>query len=248
MDPVGFIRETGKTVIWIAREKFLWDNKIKANFRSIDVEPKNKSHVFLLHCAKFIFMRFRLFMLSLLAGSMVYSQQTANNTNSEKLDETAPLNAFELKLNAFELLVSPAIGIHTEKYLNQFSSVGAYLYFNFNRDDSSFRYETFEISPFYRQYFGNRKKNTGAGFFTEIFASFLNVQEYDYRYYDYYVYPGYDIERSTQGTAAMGITIGHKWINPGNFTFEIHAGAGRYLSDTYYDAYPRIGFLLGKRF
>lgn len=194
-------------------------------------------------------MRFRLFTLSLLVSATVFGQQMDAATNVTTTDENMTIKAFELKLNAFELLVSPAIGIHTEKYLNQFSSVGAYLYINFDNDEySSYRYENFEISPFYRQYFGNKKKNKGAGFFTEIFASVVSVQEYDYRYYSYDVYPGYDVDPSKDGAFAMGITIGHKWINSGNFIFEIHAGAGRYLTDIDYEAYPRIGFLLGKRF
>ena len=52
-----------------------------------------------------------------------------------------------------------------------------------------------------------------------------------------------------------GAVIGRKWVNEKRYTFEIHAGIGRYFvfesnGNAYHQdtAYPRINFAIGRRF
>ena len=81
----------------------------------------------------------------------------------------------ELKLNMFELLVMPAIGITYERYINPTSSFGAYGFFNFGIDEG-YRYEKFEFAPFYRIYFQRRDKLDNKGLYTEVFTSVALVK------------------------------------------------------------------------
>ena len=176
--------------------------------------------------------------------------ETTKVSETTKITEAPKKN--ELKINAFDLLVNPAIGINYERSINKHSSYGVYGFINFqNNSYNMYRYENFEIAPFYRQYFGDNTKINGSGYFTEFFAAITSVDFYEGFYYDsYYGEKKYLIEYTESNIAAfaMGILIGYKWINLGNFTFEMHLGAGRYLSNTPADnAYPRLGFMIGKR-
>lgn len=174
--------------------------------------------------------------------------------NSLETDSIQPKN--ELKLDIFQLIVLPGIEITYERFIDDYSSWGVTGFVNFDFDGSqAYRYENFEISPFYRFYF-NKKNSSNAGFFVQPFLS-LTQGEYDtYRnyYYDDIIDGNGMNERNFFGLAA-GALIGKKWINQKNYTFEITAGIGRLLTkeeeEGYYmdsTAYPRINFAIGKQF
>ena len=91
-------------------------------------------------------------------------------------------------------------------------------------------------------------QNTGA-------IDSLTSGEYDYYPYDY----TYDSSNNSGVKdffgLAGGAVIGRKWVNQKKYTFEIHAGVGRYFAfektnNAYREgtAYPRINFAIGKRF
>ena len=161
----------------------------------------------------------------------------------------------EVKLDIFQLIVLPGIEIIYECFIDDYSSWGINGFINFDFDASqAYRFENFEISPFYRFYF-SRKKTPNVGFFVQPFIS-LTQGEYDtYRYdhnneyYDYHY-----TERNFFGLAAVAL-IGRKWVNQKNYAFEISAGIGRLIAkeekNNYFyhsTAYPRINFATGKRF
>lgn len=170
--------------------------------------------------------------------------------NSLEKDSIKPKNEF--KLDIFQLIVLPGIEIVYERFIDNYSSWGVNGFINFDFDGSqAYRYENFEISPFYRFYF-NRKKTPNAGFFVQPFLSLTqgnyNTYNYDYNY-DYSTG-----ERNFFGLSA-GALIGKKWVNQKNYIFEINGGIGRLITKEeenryYYDstAYPRINFAIGKRF
>ncbi|MDC3133015.1 hypothetical protein OA501_02250 [Flavobacteriaceae bacterium] len=188
-------------------------------------------------------MKFKLLTVSFLMAICNYGQTKSLISETTKVNEAPKKN--ELKINAFELLVNPAIGINYERNINKYSSYGVYGFINFQ--SGMYRYENFEIAPFYRQYFGDNSKINGSGFFSEFFAAITSVDFYENYYYDSYY--GNSNAESNDVALAMGILIGYKWINLGNFIFEMHLGVGRYLSYTPTDsAYPRLGFMIGKRF
>ena len=173
--------------------------------------------------------------------------------NSTLTDSIAPKQ--EVKLDIFQLIVLPGIEVVYERFIDDYSSWGINGFINFDFDASqAYRFENFEISPFYRFYF-SKKKTPNMGFFVQPFIS-LTQGEYDTYSYDY-IDDFYDhsyIERNFFGLAA-GALIGRKWVNQKNYVFEISAGVGRLIAkedehNYFYDstAYPRINFAIGKRF
>lgn len=194
-------------------------------------------------------MKPHLILLGFLFSLSLWGHQTSDMALLAFDNDTISIKNNEIKINAFEILISPAIGITYERIINKHSSFGVYGFINFSKDDFPYRYEKFELAPFYRQYFGNKQKNYGNGFFTEIFTAVTSVDEAD----DYFLIDIYSSPNRIQSTNnisfAMGLSIGYKWVNSGDFVFEIFTGAGRYLiSSISNSAYPRIGFMLGKRF
>ena len=148
----------------------------------------------------------------------------------------------EVRLDIFQLIVLPGIELSYEHYIDDVSSWGVSTFFNFDRSYSEgYRFESFEVSPYYRLYF-RAKKDHNSGFFVQPFVS-LTQGVYD----NYDGSNGYYSESDYFGFAA-GALIGRKWVNKLKYTFEIHVGVGRFLNFEEGSAYPRINFAIGKRF
>lgn len=177
------------------------------------------------------------------------------NTNAQnKAAKDSLINKHEIRLDLFQLIVLPGIDLTYERFIDDLSSWGVTAFINFDNEFSEgYRFEHFEISPYYRLYFKSKNANN-SGFFVQPFLS-LTSGEYDY-------YPdNYNYESSNNNGVedffgfAGGALIGRKWVNQKRYTFEIHAGVGRYFAfektnNAYRDntAYPRINFAIGKRF
>lgn len=171
--------------------------------------------------------------------------------------EIEPLpSKHELRLDIFQLVVLPGIEITYERFIDDYSSWGVNGFVNFDFDDSqAYRYENFELSPYYRFYF-SKKNIRNAGFFVQPFMSLTQGEYPTYRnyYFDDIIDGSGNVDRNFFGLAA-GALIGKKWINLKNYTFEITAGVGRLLTKEEQNgdfidstAYPRINFAIGKRF
>ena len=173
----------------------------------------------------------------------------AQQTSEEEKEPEAKVEKSELKLNMLEIIVNPAIGITYERFLNPYSSYGAYAYVNF-KPNNGYRSEQFEIAPFYRIYFQRQEKKLNQGLFTEIFlginkgeTEYYQNEDYEYNYYD-----SPDLLLQEYLGVALGVTIGYKFMNFNDYSFEIFGGAGRFLNDQEVLAYPRLGISIGKRF
>ena len=100
-----------------------------------------------------------------------------------------------------------------------------------------------------------KSKNTNnSGFFVQPFLS-LTSGEYDYYPIDYTFESSNNSGLKDFFGLAGGALIGRKWVNQKKYTFEIHAGVGRYFAfeknnNGYLEgtAYPRINFAIDKRF
>jgi len=171
-----------------------------------------------------------------------------------KSTQDSLINQQEIRLDLFQLIILPGIDASYERFIDNVSSWGvtAFIYFD-NEFSEAYRFQHFEISPYYRLYFKS-KNARNSGFFVQPFLS-LTSGEYDY-YSDNYN----DYSSSNNGVKdflgfAGGALIGRKWVNQKRYTFEIHAGVGRYFifekaNNAYRNntAYPRINFAIGKRF
>ncbi len=188
---------------------------------------------------------------------MCFSLQPLFAQEEEKQEEDLPVH--EIRLDIFQLIVLPGIDVSYEHFIDEVSSWGISGFVNFNLDED-YRYESFEISPYYRLYFSQKKRHN-TGFFVQPFLSFTKGV-YDYNTYLYEPSNssydvGYFTEKDFTGLSG-GALIGYKWVNQKNYSFEIHGGVGRYFitnikeqkgyNYTNGTAYPRINFSIGKRF
>lgn len=194
----------------------------------------------------------RSFPFLLLSIFFCWSINAQNNAAKDSL-----ITKHEVRLDIFQLIVLPGIDVSYERFIDDLSSWGVSAFINFDDEFSeAYRFEHFEISPYYRLYF---KKNNAhnSGFFVQPFLS-LTSGEYDY--YSEELNFNAANNSSDYGVndffgLAGGALIGRKWVNQKRYTFEIHAGVGRYFvlesdSNAYRDgtAYPRINFSIGRRF
>lgn len=145
----------------------------------------------------------------------------------------------EIKLDIFDALALKTVEVSYEKHLNKQTSVGISGLLNFENKNVDFKYnEKRALTPFFRHYFTTVKN---WNFFGEGFFS-LNFGEKKETYGNITVFEDY-----TDG--ALGIGIGSKYISEGNFTIDIHAGAGRNLFSKDSPAImPRVGVNIGWRF
>lgn len=144
----------------------------------------------------------------------------------------------EVKVGAIKLLAGPILE-GTYEYINNgdftygISVLG-------NLDTKNDYYEDFSLTPFARFYFQETKEFGAKGLFVEGFAKY-STGRYDY--------DSYDLDRK-YSAAALGVSVGQKWINRTGFVFEVLAGIGRTLgnSDVKPDFIFRGDLNLGYRF
>jgi hypothetical protein len=164
---------------------------------------------------------------------------------------------YEVKLNAFSLIVFSSLDVSYEYLLNKDSSFGIGVFYNFNDVDNDLYYpKRFSITPYYRWYFSETR--FARGFFVEGFGM-LNTYE-DNEYYNYY----YDNngnyisnnETFKETDFALGVSVGGKFIIKSGFTAEIYGGVGRNIFNNdsnnnvnfSNDLITRGGISLGYRF
>ena len=78
----------------------------------------------------------------------------------------------ELRLDAIEALVVPTIEINYEYVLSRYSGLGAAISFSFDGDDDVVGENNFAITPYFRQYFFNKREYGARGFFVEGMLQF----------------------------------------------------------------------------
>jgi hypothetical protein len=186
-----------------------------------------------------------IYSIILMASLRIYAQEEDNITKVEvvnQFDNVEVSEKNEVRLNALDLLVHPALSLSYERLVNESNGYGVSIFANFGDNDTS--YQSFNITPYYRFYFLNRKDYGASGLFVEAFSSFSSVNFDDW----------YGAETANEFQFSMGIGFGKKWVNRNGFTFELFAGVGRYFIDrdtdnySHPEAHGRIGLSVGKRF
>jgi hypothetical protein len=162
---------------------------------------------------------------------------------------------YELKINAFNLIAFAALDLSYERLINEDSSYGVAVFYNFSdyeTDDIGFP-KKFSVTPYYRWFFSENKY--ARGFFVEGFGMLNTYQDY-YNSYDNYGYFNYG-EIETETAFALGISVGGKFVTKAGFVAEVLLGVGRNLikgesNDDYVyfenDIVGRFGISLGYRF
>ena len=175
----------------------------------------------------------------------VYAQENNEDvTKVEVVNQYEEVEFFEkneIRLNALDLIVHPALSISYERLVNESNGYGISLFANFGDNNTS--YQNIAFTPYYRFYFLNRKDFGASGIFVEAFSSFSTVD-----------FDGDTNTDSGEFQFSMGVVLGKKWVNRNGFTFELFAGVGRYFinretDDSYHpEAHGRFGIAIGKRF
>jgi hypothetical protein len=174
-----------------------------------------------------------------------FSQETENF-------EAGPQGRHELRLDAFEALAFKTIEVNYEYIISKYSGAGAAISVNLDDESIGGYGENFAITPYYRQYFLNKKEYGARGLFVEGNMQ-LAAGENEIYFYSYNPNTDSYIEGTTKDSwfdAGLGLTIGQKWVSNNGFTFEISAGGGRYFlnDDAAPGGYFRGGILVGYRF
>lgn len=181
-------------------------------------------------------------MISSLIG---FSQDSENS-------DLGPQGQHELRLDALDALAFTTIEFNYEYVISKYSGAGAAISFNLGDETIDNYGRNFAFTPYYRQYFLNKKEYGARGLFVEGSIQ-VAVGEQSYYYTNYNPNTGSYIDGMTKEKwfeTGLGLAIGQKWVSNNGFVFEISAGGGRYLldSDDAPEAYFRGGILVGYRF
>lgn len=145
----------------------------------------------------------------------------------------------EVKVDIGDALVIKTLELGYENYVIEQTSVGISALFNFEKESADFKYnENTMITPFVRHYFSVDKSWNPFGELFLAYNSGKNIEETlgvttEQRYSD----------------GALGVAAGYKYISPGGFTVDFHAGVGRNLfNNDSPSVVPRVGVNIGWQF
>ena len=190
--------------------------------------------------------------------SLQFTAQESEETKEGKYPQDVE-KKYELKINTFNLIAFAALDISYEKLVNENSSYGIAVFYNFSdfAEDAIAYPKKFSITPYYRWFFSENKY--ARGFFVEGFGMLNTYQDIysNYDYDSYYNSDSYYIDVENQTGFALGVSVGGKFVLKEGFTAEVLGGIGRNLikgesSDGYdyfeNDIVGRFGISLGYRF
>lgn len=162
---------------------------------------------------------------------------SASLFSQEPVENNVVTNYNELKLNALYLVIG-AFEVTYEATLNEESAVGVSVFLPIDKEVSNDI--KFNISPYYRFYFGEKY---AAGFFVEGFGMLNSTN----RNIELFV----EAEDDFRTDFALGFAVGGKWVTKRGFSIELFGGIGRNLfnnDDTDYELIGKGGVNLGYRF
>jgi len=163
-------------------------------------------------------------------------------TSLGQSDDLPANRQHEFRFDAIEAIASANIEISYEYIVSKYSGFGGSVTIGLDDDDiSNLR---FAITPYYRQYFFNKKDYGARGLFVEgfgqfsVFESLNDLIDFD------------DVEEDNVSAFGLGLAVGQKWVSKNGFVFEISAGLGRRFGsdvDDIDEFFFRGGILIGYR-
>ncbi|MCS4301184.1 DUF3575 domain-containing protein [Chryseobacterium sp. BIGb0232] len=147
----------------------------------------------------------------------------------------------EIKLNLISPL-SGAVEVGYERHLNKNSSLGISSFIVY--DHTKEKDMNYNISPYYRYYFG---KKYASGFFVEGFGMFTSIDGKKIYSADHLAFT----ENKDVYDVALGAGLGWKLVTKKGFVFEANAGYGKLLFNagkTDHNVVTKFGLSIGYRF
>ncbi len=174
--------------------------------------------------------------LTFLISLSAFSQ---NNNQIEYIDnEFYKLPRHEIRLN----LLTSVLGIpelNYEYFIQDNFGIGLALQASVESfEDMSYRAG---VLPYGRLYFGQKPNR---GFFIEGNTGIL----FEKFYRDYWIQSQSTRQLRNKTNYGFGVGLGYKFMTKNNWVGDVQIGAGRIFGDTYFEAYPRFGISIGKRF
>lgn len=191
-------------------------------------------------------MIYRLVIFALFISSTVFAQ------DEQSEEEPVNLNSIndkkhEFRIDALEAILIPAVDLSYEYVLSRYSGVGVSASLNLSNENSD-GFHDFAITPYYRQYFFNKKEYGARGFYAEGLMRYATGVEGDFVIF----VNGTEFRNEGDEWSLFGIgfAVGQKWVSRNGFVFDLSGGVGRYFgaSDNEPEFFFRGGFNVGYRF
>jgi hypothetical protein len=164
------------------------------------------------------------------ATAYAQEKEPLGETDSQKrLHEFNEVKKHEISLDVVAAISGLGINPRYEYVLGRYSGVGVDLNIGILDDDDSFDYyETFSITPYYRQYFFSKEDYGAKGFYGEGFAKVFTFED---GYFEIDLFGSGSGRNVTESytEAALGVGIGWKWVSDSGFLIDIGFGIGRNL-------------------
>lgn len=167
-----------------------------------------------------------------------FAVQAQDDTSSTTDPYGVGNRANEIRLDVFDAAFFSALDVSYERVNDSAIGYGVSIFANLrDTEDNVAYYEKFAVTPFFRFYFFNKQDFGAKGLYAEVFSKFASGDNPDNLNEDYF-------------DAALGLSIGQKWVNKRGFMLEISFGGGRNigLDDNSPDLTFRGGISLGYRF
>lgn len=181
-------------------------------------------------------------LLPILMGVTIICYSQENDTTG-----LASERKHEIRIDALEGLAVPALDLSYEYVISKYSGAGISTFINLSGDESN-DYQTFTISPYYRQYFFNKKDYGARGLFAE---GLLQLGTGGDNYGDDFDEEPISVRDQDPSWTAFGIgfAIGQKWVSKNGFVLEISIGGGRYFGseEGAPEGFIKGGILVGYR-
>lgn len=172
--------------------------------------------------------------------------QEENDVNLNEINS----KKHEVRLDVLEAILAPAIELNYEYVLSRYTGVGASINVNVDNDDEElgFAGQKFAFTPYFRQYFFNKKDYGARGFYAEGLLQYTSGQSVDFET-DFTTGFSTLIEEDWSAFG-IGFAIGQKWVSRNGFVLELSIGVGRNLTNDEFapDFFARGGLNFGYRF
>lgn len=176
------------------------------------------------------------------ASTIAFSQETETTDDHLNRDRK-----HEIRLDAFEVLAINTLELNYEYIISKYSGVGAAISIGWDEGDNFDNYQNFAFTPYFRQYFFNKKDFGARGLFAE---GLLQVASGERLFVDFLEGGGSTTTTNDWTNFGIGFALGQKWVSRNGFVLEISIGGGRYFgnADDSPEGFVRGGILVGYRF